>query len=61
MLSDLVPKDKLQHLLHKTILFLKNLSPISPTLKADAKILEMSMRSPQPLPMGSFSSNDGSI
>ncbi|KAI9883923.1 MAG: hypothetical protein M1823_004293 [Watsoniomyces obsoletus] len=58
VLKELVPQDKLNHLLFKTIAFLRNLSPISPTLKFDAKILELSMRS-LPLPTTSFSSNDG--
>lgn len=58
VLKELVPQDKLNHLLIKTIAFLRNLSPISPTLKFDAKILELSMRS-LPLPSSSFSSNEG--
>lgn len=56
VLRDLVPQEKLAYLLNRTIAFLRNLSPISPTLKYDARILELSMRS-LPLPSPSFASS----
>ena len=64
VLRDLVPQDRLNHLLNKTIMFLRNLSPISPTLRFDARILELSMRTlppppPPPPPPSSFSSTGG--
>lgn len=57
VLRDLIPQDRLSHLLTETITFLRSLSPISPTLKFDATILERSMRSPPPI-YGSFSAAD---
>lgn len=57
ILKELIPQDKLSHLLTKTIYFLRSLSPISPTLKFDATILERVMRSALPTSV-SFSSAD---
>lgn len=57
ILRDLVPREKLTHLLTKTIVFLRNLSPISPTLRYDAEILERSMR-PVPHTASSFCSTE---
>ncbi|KAI9841557.1 MAG: hypothetical protein M1837_000603 [Sclerophora amabilis] len=65
LLSQLVPSDHLNNLLHRTVQFLRNLQDISPTLKCDATILESSiMRNscPPPPPAqlnSSFSSIDG--
>ncbi|KAI9820417.1 MAG: hypothetical protein M1832_003750 [Thelocarpon impressellum] len=56
ILRDLVPQKDFERLLDRTIRFLDNLSPISPTLAADKRILQRSLKDPS----SSFSStNDG--
>lgn len=55
LLRDLVPREKLNVLLTKTIVFLRNLSPISPTLKFDAAILDNIWKNYTP---NSFSSTE---
>ncbi|KAI9805323.1 MAG: hypothetical protein M1833_005776 [Piccolia ochrophora] len=59
LLSNLVPREELDHLNAKTIQFLRNLSRISPTLRIDATILEHVTHS-APAGSTSFSSNEGS-
>ncbi|KAI9812570.1 MAG: hypothetical protein M1827_004559 [Pycnora praestabilis] len=39
-MQSLVPREKLENLLRRTISFLRRLAPVSPTLKTDTKILE---------------------